>query len=66
MRCVPNSSPMASVSRRCALEAGIEPIAVGECVVRGIRENSPYIFTHPEFRDIIESRFQGILAQFAT
>ncbi len=49
-----------------ALEAGIEPTAVGECVVRGIRENSAYIFTHPEFRDIIESRFQGILAQFAT
>ncbi len=49
-----------------ALEAGIEPIAVGECVVRGIRANSPYIFTHPEFRDIVESKFKGILAHFST
>ncbi len=49
-----------------ALEAGIEPIAVGESVVRGIRENSPYIFTHPEFRDIVESKFKGILANFST
>ena len=46
------------------LESGMAPIQVGESVLRGIQEDAPYIFTHPEFQPIIESRFQEILAGF--
>jgi NAD(P)-dependent dehydrogenase (short-subunit alcohol dehydrogenase family) len=46
------------------LESGMPPAQVGACVLRGIQEDTPYIFTHPEFRPIIENRFQEILAGF--
>ncbi len=42
----------------------MDPIEVGECVVRGIRANAPYIFTHPEFREMLESQFQAVLSAF--
>jgi NAD(P)-dependent dehydrogenase (short-subunit alcohol dehydrogenase family) len=46
------------------LESGMAPAQVGECVLRGIQEDAAYIFSHPEFQPIIESRFQEILAGF--
>jgi NAD(P)-dependent dehydrogenase (short-subunit alcohol dehydrogenase family) len=49
---------------REVLESGIDPEEVGDAVLRGIREDAPYIFTHPEFRPILESRFQTLLAGF--
>ncbi len=49
---------------REVLESGIDPEDVGDAVLRGIREDAPYIFTHPEFRPILESRFQTLLAGF--
>ena len=49
-----------------SLEAGIDSIVVGKCVVEGIRANARYIFTHPEFREGVESRFKEILAGFST
>ncbi len=51
-------------SLREMLESGIDPEDVGDAVLRGIRENADYIFTHPEFRPIIEARFQTVLAGF--
>jgi len=49
---------------RSAVESGIDPDEVGDCVVRGIRSDAAYIFTHPGFRDACESHFQSILAAF--
>ena len=34
-----------------SLEGAMDPLEVGAAVVRGIRENQPYILTHGEFRD---------------
>jgi NAD(P)-dependent dehydrogenase (short-subunit alcohol dehydrogenase family) len=51
-------------SIREGLESGMDPIEVGECVVRGIRANAAYIFTHPEFREALESQFQAVLSAF--
>lgn len=42
----------------------LEPALVGDMVVAGIRNNDPYIFTHPELRTLVEQRFQGIAAGF--
>jgi NAD(P)-dependent dehydrogenase (short-subunit alcohol dehydrogenase family) len=49
---------------RAAVEAGIDPVEVGEHVVRGIRTNAPYIFTHPDYRETFESRFRSVVAAF--
>jgi len=49
---------------RPALESGIEPEVVGECAVAGIRANRDYIFTHPEYREIIARRFETVLSAF--
>jgi NAD(P)-dependent dehydrogenase (short-subunit alcohol dehydrogenase family) len=49
---------------RSAIEGGIDPDEVGDCVVRGIQGDAAYIFTHPGFRDAFESHFQSILAAF--
>ena len=46
------------------IEGGADPLDVGEFVLRGVRENAEYIFTHAEFRDFIEARFQRVLAAF--
>ncbi len=43
---------------------GLDPIEVGEIVLRGVRANAPYIFTHPEWRDALEERFERVLAGF--
>ena len=37
---------------------------VAEKVMRAIRENELYIFTHPEFRSVLEERFQRILTAY--
>ncbi len=47
------------------LSDGMDPLEVGRHVLAGIESNAGYIFTHPEFREIFEGRFQKILANFA-
>ena len=42
----------------------IEPIEAGRIVVRGVRENWPYIFTHPEDRALLEARYAEMMAAF--
>jgi NAD(P)-dependent dehydrogenase (short-subunit alcohol dehydrogenase family) len=49
---------------RDAIEGGLDPDAVGDCVVRGIRKDSACIFTHPNYREAFEGRFQSVLAEF--
>lgn len=47
------------------LSDGMDPIDVGGHVVRGIRSDAAYIFTHAEFREYFEQRFAGVIAAFA-
>jgi len=49
---------------RAAVERGIDPDEVGDCVVRGIRSDAAYIFTHLDYRDRLEDQFRSVLAAF--
>jgi NAD(P)-dependent dehydrogenase (short-subunit alcohol dehydrogenase family) len=42
----------------------MDPIELGAMVVEGIRNNSPYILTHEEFRDEVREIYQAIDAAF--
>jgi NAD(P)-dependent dehydrogenase (short-subunit alcohol dehydrogenase family) len=43
-------------------EAGMDPLEVGEKMLRGIRRNDLYILTHPENRDEFQELCQQVLA----
>ncbi|MGE5274953.1 MAG: SDR family NAD(P)-dependent oxidoreductase [Verrucomicrobiota bacterium] len=45
-------------------EAGMEPDEIGEKVLRAIRENRFYVFTHPEHRDELRDIFDETIAAF--
>lgn len=45
-------------------DAGMDPVEVGECVLRAIQRNEPYILTHGEFKDELKGLFDEILAAF--
>jgi NAD(P)-dependent dehydrogenase (short-subunit alcohol dehydrogenase family) len=45
-------------------EAGMDPDEVGEKVVRAIRENRFYVFTHPDHRDELRGIFDEIIGSF--
>ena len=66
----PDVKPMASEGDPDALfnsmDGAMDPIEVGRAVVRGIRENLPYILSHGEFRDEIETLFNQIIEAFPT
>jgi NAD(P)-dependent dehydrogenase (short-subunit alcohol dehydrogenase family) len=47
-----------------SLEGAMDPIEVGRAVVRGIRDNLPYILTHGEFRDEVRALFDEIVEAF--
>jgi NAD(P)-dependent dehydrogenase (short-subunit alcohol dehydrogenase family) len=47
-----------------AVLAGIPVEPVAARVVEAIKDNDLYVFTHPEFKPIVEMRFQRILAAF--
>jgi NAD(P)-dependent dehydrogenase (short-subunit alcohol dehydrogenase family) len=42
---------------------GMDPLEVGERVLRAVRRNDPYVFTHVEFRDDLRASFDRILAE---
>jgi NAD(P)-dependent dehydrogenase (short-subunit alcohol dehydrogenase family) len=46
------------------IQAGIDPSIVGQRVVEAVKANELYIITHPNFRDIVERRLDGIRAAF--
>jgi NAD(P)-dependent dehydrogenase (short-subunit alcohol dehydrogenase family) len=66
----PDGKPMARDGDPEALfntmEGAMDPIEVGRAVVRGIRENLPYILSHGEFRDEVRTLFDGIINAFPT
>jgi len=43
-------------------EAGMAPAEIGEKVLRAIRRNDFYVFTHPEHRDELRGIFEVVLA----
>ncbi|HEY4941964.1 MAG TPA: SDR family NAD(P)-dependent oxidoreductase [Rhizomicrobium sp.] len=43
---------------------GIDPDIVGQRVFEGVRDNDLYIFTHPQFKEFTQARFNAILAAF--
>ncbi len=47
-----------------AVLTGIDPNIVGERVVESVRDGDLYIFTHPQFRDVVKMRYAGIEAAF--
>ena len=47
-----------------AANAGMDPVELGERVLRGIRRNDPYILTHGEFKEEVRQLFEDILAAF--
>ena len=47
-----------------AMETGMDPLAVGERVLRAIRANELYVLTHPEFRAAFAARAEAILAAY--
>jgi NAD(P)-dependent dehydrogenase (short-subunit alcohol dehydrogenase family) len=55
----------ADPQRAAAIRANMmEPIWLGRAVVRAVEGNLPYIVTHPEYKDAVAARFDGILAAF--
>jgi len=55
-------SPGANEQLAAMVRSGMDPDEVAERVLRAIRENEFYVFTHPEISPLIEERFQRILA----
>lgn len=47
---------------RGMMPEGMDPVEVGRHVVRGVRDNALYIFTHAEFRPLIDERFERVRA----
>lgn len=52
----------AGIMKEKVLPAGMDPMEVGERVLRGILNNDLYILTHPEYEQGIRDRFEAILA----
>ena len=48
---------------RFLADSGDDPDGVAPHVLRGIRADSPYIFTHAAFRPLLEGRFATVLAE---
>ncbi len=46
------------------ISQGIDPLQVGRIVRQAVLDEDLYIFTHPETREIAETRFNAILAAF--
>ena len=47
-----------------SLDGAMDPVEVGRAVVRGIRDNLPYILTHGEFHDEVRALFDEIVEAF--
>lgn len=44
------------------MQHAMSPIEAGQHVLRGIRDNALYIFSHPEFREVLAERHAAIMA----
>ncbi len=57
-------SPQEEAMMRKFMAAAMDPVAVGEQVLAGIRRNDLYIFTHQEFAQATRERMEALLAAF--
>ena len=46
------------------MDGAMDPLEVGQAVMRGIRANAPYILPHSEFREEVQGLFEEILNAF--
>jgi NAD(P)-dependent dehydrogenase (short-subunit alcohol dehydrogenase family) len=62
----PESGAAASTAQAMGsvLAAGMDPAAIGEHVVRAIRSEQFYIFTHPEWSPMLRTHFEEMLDAF--
>jgi NAD(P)-dependent dehydrogenase (short-subunit alcohol dehydrogenase family) len=58
------TSPEATEQLAAFVRMGQPPDEVAEKVMRGVMEDELFIFTHPEFRNLVEDRFQRILTAY--
>jgi NAD(P)-dependent dehydrogenase (short-subunit alcohol dehydrogenase family) len=58
------ASPETKAQFADRVEAGVEPDEIAEKVIRAIKDDEFYIFTHPELRGLLEGCFQRILAAY--
>lgn len=49
---------------RANRDLAMDPLEAGEIVLRGIRNNDLYIFSHPEYEQIIRDRNDALIASF--
>ncbi len=47
-----------------SLDAGMDPVELGEAVLAGIRNNDPFILAHEEFKEEVQGLFDDIVALF--
>lgn len=45
-------------------ERGMDPADVAACVVRGLKNESFYMLSHPEVRELVEKRYKELMAAF--
>jgi NAD(P)-dependent dehydrogenase (short-subunit alcohol dehydrogenase family) len=45
-----------------SMQHAMSPVEAGRHVLRGIRDNALYIFSHPEFREVMAARHAAIMA----
>ena len=62
VRHLPDEDRAARMER--VLSAALDPAAVGEIVLHGIRQNEAFIFTHPNVEPMVESRHAAIADSF--
>jgi NAD(P)-dependent dehydrogenase (short-subunit alcohol dehydrogenase family) len=60
----PDASASPAAPSAAIVEAGMDPRAVGDQVLRAIRANELYVLTHPEFRAAFAARAEAILAAY--
>jgi NAD(P)-dependent dehydrogenase (short-subunit alcohol dehydrogenase family) len=60
----PDEAAGRSRATDAAVETGMHPDRVGECVLRAVQRNDLYVLTHPEFREAVAGRAQGLLDAF--
>jgi NAD(P)-dependent dehydrogenase (short-subunit alcohol dehydrogenase family) len=60
----PDAAAGRSPATDSAVVTGMDPDRVGECVVRAVQRDELYVLTHPEFREAVAGRAQGLLDAF--
>ena len=60
----PDADALRAAAASGVAEIGMDPLAVGERVLRAVRANELYVLTHPEFRAAFAARAEAILAAY--